>query len=224
MSLIIGVLIDLFDHNKEMIFASDGRAIEYKITDSGKIHQRIKSENAGKIKKLTPKICVGYAGKNAELFNDIYEELKKQIHKMKKKNAEFFAKILRELILKILKTKTHKKIEKKLEQFGLTNNNFCVGGVFNNGLIFIKLRSKDNYKIQIYKLEPPERTYYVIPAIDEILPKVETMLDEKLPQARDSNEIVDIIKYIISKTSEMHHSINNHVFIRRLSNKFDLEK
>ena len=69
MSIIIGILLDIDDHNKEIIFASDGRAIEIKIADNGEPEPRILSEDFEKIKQDLVSVT------NAEEI--VFEELKK---------------------------------------------------------------------------------------------------------------------------------------------------
>ena len=73
MTLIIGIFTRDIHDKEEIFFASDGLAVTYK--NNKKIGQ---DEDVEKIRKLTPKICMGYAGKNSELFEDVYDELKKK--------------------------------------------------------------------------------------------------------------------------------------------------
>ena len=108
MTLIIGIFVRDSYKKKEIYFASDGLAVKYK--DNKKIAQ---DEDVEKIRKLTPKMCIGYTGKNAELFEDVYRELKDNTSIRMKKEIKPFAGRLQEVILKMLNTKKHKEIEKE---------------------------------------------------------------------------------------------------------------
>lgn len=125
MTLIIGIFIRDIHDKKEILFASDGLAVEYK--DNKIIAQY---EDVEKIRKLTPKICIGYAGKNSELFEDVFDELNNKTPKKIKKELDPFAKSLQLAILKMLKTKKHKMIEKELMERNQLFHKFIVGGVF----------------------------------------------------------------------------------------------
>lgn len=58
MTLIIGIFTRDIHDKKEIIFASDGLAVKYE--NNKKFGQ---DDDVEKIRKLTPKICMGYSGK-----------------------------------------------------------------------------------------------------------------------------------------------------------------
>lgn len=220
MTLIIGIFLRDNRNNKDIIFASDGRAVKYE--DNKKIDQY---EDVEKIRKLTPKICMGYAGKNAELFEDVYKELKNKTPKKIKKELEPFTKRFQEIILKMLNTKKHKEIEKELDKHEQVYHKFIAGGLFNGTLTLIRLNSDDKYKLSIE--EPPSTfsgvTYYVAGSTEEIQKETMAILDKKLRHIRSYYEIENIIRYTIFEIAKLYpDKINNHIFIRRLSKKFDL--
>jgi 20S proteasome alpha/beta subunit len=220
LTLIIGIFLRDNRNNKDIIFASDGRAVKYE--DNKKIDQY---EDVEKIRKLTPKICMGYAGKNAELFEDVYKELKNKTPKKIKKELEPFTKRFQEIILKMLNTKKHKEIEKELDKHEQVYHKFIAGGLFNGTLTLIRLNSDDKYKLSIE--EPPSTfsgvTYYVAGSTEEIQKETMAILDKKLRHIRSYYEIENIIRYTIFEIAKLYpDKINNHIFIRRLSKKFDL--
>lgn len=226
MTIILGIFIRDSFGNGEIIFASDGRAMECETTNNGKTITRLRSEDVDKIRKLTPEICIGYAGNCSELFEDVYKELKNKISEMIKEDLESFAKRLKEIILEMKNTDRYIKIE---EESGPLIHKFIVGGAYNDILVLIRLHSKDEYKIKKDKfLSSPDISYLVDGATEEVHKEVTSILDEKLPQIQNFNEInnkiVYIIRYVISKAAELHPHTNNHVFIRRLSKYFNLEK
>lgn len=136
MTLIIGIFTRDIHNKKEIIFASDGLAVKYE--NNKKIGQ---DEDVEKIRKLTPKICMGYAGKNLELFEDVYEELKNNTPKKIKKEMESLTERLQEVILKMLNTKKHKEIEKHEQAI----HKFIVMGFFHGTLPLIRLNSDNKY-------------------------------------------------------------------------------
>lgn len=226
MTIIIGIFVRDSFGNREMIFASDGRAMECETTDNGKTTTRLRSEDIDKIRKLTPEICIGYAGGCSELFEDVYKELKDKMSGMIKEDLESFTKRLRKIILEIKNAERYIKIEK---ESGPLIHKFIVGGAYDDTLVLIRLSSKDEYKIKKDEfLSIPEISYLVDGATEEVQEKVEIILDEKLPKLqyfdRINEKIVYIIRFAISKAAELYPHINNHVFIRRLSRNFDLEK
>jgi len=225
-TIILGIFVRDSFGNGEIIFASDGRAMECETNNNGKTITRLRSEDVDKIRKLTPEICIGYAGNCSELFEDVYKELKDKISEMIKEDLESFTKRLQEIILEIKNTERYIKIEK---ESGPLIHKFIVGGAYNDTLVLIRLHSKDEYKIKKDEfLSSPDISYLVDGATEEVHKKVKNILDEKLLQIQNfdgiSNKIVYVIRYVISKAAELHPHINNHVFIRRLSRNFDLEK
>jgi len=220
MTLIIGIFIRDTHNKKEIIFASDGLAVTYK--NNEKIGQ---DEDVEKIRKLSPKICMGYAGKNSELFEDVYDELKNKTPKKIKKELEPFKKKLQELILKKLKTKKHREIEEELKRSRQLYQKFIVGGLFQNKLILITANPGNNYKLKIKEDFPifPSYSLVIVGMTDEIKDEVEAILKEILEHSRSYDEIENIIRFTIYEIAERYPGkINNHVFIRRLSKGFDL--
>jgi len=220
MTLIIGMLIRETQDKKEIIFASDGLAVKYK--NNKKIGQ---DEDVEKIRKLTPEICIGYAGKNSELFEDVYDELKNKTLIKTKMELEPFTKRLQELILKKLETNKHGEIEEELKRTNQLYHKFVVGGVFRNKLMLIGANSEDNYNISKEEVPSifPAYILYVAGLTDEIQDEVEAILKEKLEHIRRYDEIKNIIRFSICEIAERYPGkINNHVFIRRLSKEFDL--
>jgi len=218
MTLIIGIFIRDNHNKKEIFFASDGLAVTYK--DNKKIAQR---EDVEKIRKLTPKICMGYTGKNGELFKDVFDELKNRTPQKLKKELEPFVETLREVILNMLETKKHKEIEKELTQRNKVNNRFIVGGVFDGKLILVRACSDKNYAGSVYEAAPiPDIEPYVAGATDEIQKETWDILKKKLGRGQSNDEIEKIIRDAISEIAERYpKEINNHIFIRRLSRNFD---
>jgi len=219
MILIIGIFVRDSYKKKEIYFASDGLAVKYK--DNKKIAQ---DEDVEKIRKLTPKMCIGYTGKNAELFEDVYRELKDNTSIRMKKEIKPFAGRLQEVILKMLNTKKHKEIEKELEKHEQVLHKFIVVGQFLGAVTLIRLNSDDKYRISIEEvyLTPSGYTCYVAGSTEEIQNKTWAILERKLALIRNNNEIESIIRNTISEIAERYpNEINNHVFIRRLSRNFD---
>lgn len=220
MSLIIGIFISDSNDSKEIIFASDGRAVKYK--NNKKIEQ---NENVEKIRKFTHKICLGYVGKNAELFEDVYEKLKNGTPEEIKNDPEVFAKNLQKIILKVLKSKKHRKYEKELEKYMQLYRTFIAVGLFQGKLILIRLKPDDKYKISKEEVLNTftNIAYYVAGATDRIQKKTEAILDKKLGRMRGFDEVEKIIKFTFSEVANLYPDIvNKHIFIRRLSKKFDL--
>lgn len=226
MTIILGIFIRDSFGNGEIIFASDGRAMECETTNNGKTITRLRSEDVDKIRKLIPEICIGYAGNCSELFDDVYNELKDKISETIKEDLESFTKRLQEIIFKIKNTERYIKIEKGS---GPLIHKFIVGGAYNDILVLVRLHSKDDYKIKKDEfLSFPDISYLIDGATEEVHKKVEIILDEKLRQMKNfdwiNDKIVYVIRYVISKAAELHPHINNHIFIRRLSRNFEWEK
>jgi 20S proteasome alpha/beta subunit len=208
MTLIIGIFIRDNHGNKEIIFASDGLEVRYE--GNKKVAQR---EDVEKIRKLTPKICMGYTGKNAGLFKDVFDELKNKTPKNIKRELEPFKIKLREVILKFLETKKHNQIKDR----------FIVGAVFDNRMILIRVCSDDNYTILEHDKAPtPGIEVYIAGATDEIQEKTKGILKRRMSLEKSNDEIEKIIRDTISEIAEQYsNEINNHVFIRRLSRNFN---
>jgi len=219
MTLIIGIFTRDIHDKKEIIFASDGLAVTHK--NNKKIGQ---DEDVEKIRKLTPKICMGYAGKNSELFEDVYDELKNKTPKKIKKDLEPFAKRLQEVILKMLKTKKNREIEKELKRRKQLYQRFIVGGVFHSKLMLIRANPDDNYKINIVEAPHtfPDECVLIVGLNDEMQERTYDIL-KKMRQKLNFSDIENIIRYTISEIAKRYpDEINNHIFIRRLSKRFDL--
>jgi len=222
MTLIIGIFTKDIHNKKEIIFASDGLATSYK--NNKKIGQ---DEDAEKIRKLTPKICMGYTGKHSKLFEDVYEELKNNISKKIKRELKPFTERLQEIILKMLNTKKHKEAEKELERHEQALHKFIAVGLFHGTLTLIRLNSDDNYKISTKEVHVtfPDYARYVAGSTEEIKNEADKILDKKLEHIQNYDEIKNIIRYTISEIAKQYpDKINDHIFIRRLSRNFDLEK
>lgn len=215
MSLVLGILIRDYFGNREIIFASDGRAIAHDT-------KKVRSEDVEKIRKLTPKICMGYGGHSGELYQDVYNELIKKMRKMMVKNLLFVSSKLRTVIIEMLKKKIHKEHEKI---YGPLYHKFIIGGIYNRELIINVLETKNNYQTEIHKL-PLWKNISIITAVpsQEIFEKVKGIVEEKLGHQQSFDEVVENIRYVISKAAERHPGINDHIFIRRHSRNFELEK
>lgn len=219
MTLIIGIFTRDKDDNKEILFASDGLAVTYK--DNKKIAQ---DEDVEKIRKLSPKICIGYAGKNAELFEDVFDELKMRTPKKIKRELEAFVVRLREIIIKNLQKKKHREIETELRQRNQLFQKFIVVGVFHNKLMLIRAQPDDDYKISVEEVAPALYDIHPLVAGSTVKIQNETMaiLKRQLELIRSNDEIENIIRYTIFEIAERHPTeINKRVFIRRLSRNFD---
>lgn len=165
-----------------------------------------------------------YAGKNSELFEDVFDELKNKISETIKRDSVAFAKKLREIILEKLETKKHKEIEEKLIRCNQLCHNFYVGGVFDNKPILIREKSGDNYKISVTETRPTVSNPIILVAgsTDEIQEMTYTILKKKLVPKQSNDEIEDIIRDTISEVAKLYpNAINDHVFVRRLSKNFD---
>lgn len=219
MTLIIGIFTVDNRDKKEIFFASDGLAVTYK--DNIKNDQR---EDVEKIRKLTPKICIGYTGKNGELFIDVFDELKNKTCEKQKKELWPFVKRLREVILKMLEKEKHKEIDKGLIQQNQLFHKFIVGGVFDDKLILIIAKSDDKYKTSIQEAVPTisDPVCLVAGSTDEIQDMTKVILEKKLAPKQSNDEIENIIRDTISEIAERcPNEINDHIFIRRLSRNFD---
>jgi len=222
MTLIIGIFFRDENDNKEIIFASDGLVTKYE--NNRMIGQ---DENIEKIKKISSNICMGYAGKNGELFLDIYNELKNNISNKAKKKLYLFTKRLQKLLLKFLNTQKHKRIEEELKKRNQLYQKFIVGGLFHNKITLITANPEDNYKLKIKDPIPisPDYAIYVAGMNSEIQEEVWAILEKKIKEKGGFEEIKEILKSTISEIAERYpESLNKRIFIRKLSNKFDLEK
>lgn len=222
MTLIVGIFTRDNHNKKEIIFASDGLAVTYE--NNKKIGQ---DDDVEKIRRLTPKICMGYAGKNSELFEEVYNELKYKTPKKIKKELEPFSNKLNEVILKLLKTKKYSEIEDELANSNQLYHKFIIGGVFHGKLMLIRASPVDNYNINIKEVAPAPALFElnVVGPTEEVQEKTMALLNKGMGQIGSNDEIVGIIKNTISKIAERYpEGINNHIFIRRLSRNFDLER
>jgi len=217
MTLILAIMIIDNSSNEDLIFASDGRKIKYNYDKNKKVNQ---GEDTEKIMKLTPKICIGYAGKSAELFRDVYKELKNRLPEMREKDFESVSDKLKKIIKEMLNIKEHKEVEDK---FGPLSHKFVIGGANRNNKLRLNYYfSGNNFEKKKYKFHPNAGCLYLTLCPDEkVKQKVDTILNEKKGQVQNLDEIEKIIRYVISEAAKLHPSINDHVFIRRLSRNFN---
>lgn len=215
MSIVLGILIRDNFGNREMIFASDGRAVAHDT-------QKVRNEEVEKIKKVTPRICMGYAGNSAELFQDVFKELTKRIRKMMAKNLLFVSSKLRTVIIEMEKAEIHREHERV---FGPLYHKFFIGGFHNRELRLNTLESTDGFQMKKHELSSKSNIFIDmgVPSQD-VLNKVKDIVYERLGHEQSFDEILKNVRYVISKSAERHHGINDHIFIRRLSRNFDLEK
>jgi len=214
LSLVLGILIRDNSGNQEIIFASDGRSVAHNT-------KKIRNEDVEKIKKLTPKICMGYVGHSAELYEDVYKELENKIQEMKIKDLPSISSKLKAVILEQQNTRKHKEIERK---YGPLNHAFIIGGVFHQKLRINILLSKNNFLIKKHKFPPRINiSFQILGSTTEIHKKVEIIARERLDRKQSFDEIVRNIRYIISKAAESYYGTNDHIFIRRLSKNFEIE-
>lgn len=207
--------------SEDLIFASDGREIKYNYDKNKIVNQ---DEDAEKIRKLTPKVCMGYAGKSAELFRDVYKKLKSRIPEIRKKDFESVSDELKKIINEMLNIKKHKELEDK---FGLLTHKFVIGGANKNNKLRLNYYfSGNNFEKKKYKFHPNAGCLYLplYPPDDKVKREVETILNEKKGQMQSFEEAVKIIRYVISEAAKIDKSMNNHIFIRRLSRNFELER
>lgn len=215
MSLVLGILARDKAGNQEVVFASDGRAVAHDTKE-------IRNESFEKIKKLTPKICMGYAGSSGELYEDVYKELDIRIKGMKVKDLPSITSKLKSIILEQKNTKVHKEMEKS---YGPLIHKFIIGGVFKRKLRINTLNSKTNFQIKKHKFPPRSNIFcQIFASNNDIQAKVEVLVNDKLGHEQTFDEIVENTRDIISKASELCNTINNHIFIRRLSRDFEQEK
>ena len=207
--------------NEDLIFASDGRAV--KCTNNKK---EIINEDVEKIRKLTLKICMGYAGQNAILFEDVLKKFKNEIQKMRNKDFMSVKNRLKILIEEMLNTEKHKEVEEKV---GPLIHHFIIGGAYRGKIKLRLLKSKNKFKTKKIQFPLSEPICCdILGSTVEIQKKAGDIYDEQMHQFPNIEAIIKditkIIRYIISETAKLYPNINNHVFIRRLSRNFDLEK
>jgi len=214
MSIILGVIVNDLEGNKEMILASDGRVLEHGT-------KNIRNEDLDKVKSLSSKICIGYCGHSGELFKDVVNNLKKKMKNMMVKDLLFVTSKLRITIFEMLETKRHQAIE---EHFGPLNHQFIIGGLYNRKLRFNTLLSNNKFKINKSELQSSKNIHIeIMGSTYEVHHRIKTISKKMLGQPQSFEKIVHNIRYIISKIAETNHEINNHIFIRRISRNFELE-
>jgi hypothetical protein len=221
MTLILAIRTRDSSDNEDLIFVSDGRAVKH--TNNKK---EIINEDVKKIRKLTPKICIGYAGQNSILFEDVYDKLKDEIQKMKNKDLMSVKNRLRILIEEMLNTEKHKEVEEKV---GPLIHQFIIGGAYRGEIKLRLLKAINKFKTKKiqFRLSDPI-CCDILGSTDEIQKKAGDIYDEQMRQFPNIDavikDITKIIRCIISETAKLYPNINNHVFIRRLSRNFRLEK
>ena len=208
MTLIIGIFVRDNNSKKEIFFASDGLEVKYQ--DNKKVGQR---EDVEKIRKLAPRLCMGYAGKNAGFYKEVFDKLKNQTPKNIKKDLEMFKKELQKVILNSLR----KNVQSPKK------DRFIVVGAFGNRMVLIRASSDKNYEILEREVMPaPGIDVYIAGATDEIQEKTNSILKKRMGQIKNNDEIEKIIRDTIYEIAAQYpNDINNHIFIRRLSRNFD---
>jgi hypothetical protein len=215
MSIVLGVIVRDLNGNREMFFASDGRALEHGT-------KNIRNEDYPKIKKLGPKTCIGYAGHSRELYEDVFNELDTKMKGMKNKDLVFVSSKLRQIIIDMLKSQKHAEIEK---HFGPLNHQFIIGGFYNRKLRLNILLSSKGYQISKHDLSHSTNVAIeILGSSDEVQKKMKEICQDTLGHAQSFDEIIKNIRYAISKVAEQTHDVNNHIFVRRLSRQLELEK
>jgi hypothetical protein len=220
MTLILAIRTIDSSGNEDLIFASDGRVVKH--TNNKK---EIVNEDEKKIRKLTPKICIGYAGQNAILFEDVFDKLKDEIQKMKNKDLMSVKNRLRILIEEMLNTEKYKEVEEKV---GPLIHQFIIGGSYRGKIKLRLLKSINRFKTKKIQFPPSEPICCdILGSTDKIQQKAGDVYDEQMREFPTIDgiikDIAKISRYIISETAKLHPNINNHVFIRKLSKNFDLE-
>lgn len=214
MSIILAILIRDNFGNRDIIFASDGRSIAHDT-------KKVRSEDVEKIRKLTPKICMGYGGHSGELYQDTYNELTKRMRKMMVKNLVFITGKLRTVILETLKTEMHREHEKV---YGPLYHRFIIGGIYNRELLINVLESIDKFQIKKHEFRSKENIVIITAfPTQEVSQKVSSIIKEKLGYEQSFEEVIKNIRCVIYKAAKIDKSINDHIFIRRFSRNFDLE-
>lgn len=125
----------------------------------------------------------------------------------------------------MLNTKKHKEIEKELEEHEQALHKFIVVRLFHGTLTLIRLNSDNKDEISIKEAPPtfPSYTFYIAGLTEEIQKEAMPILDKKQGHIRSYDEIENIIRYTIFEVAKRYpNKINNCVFIRRLSKRFDL--
>lgn len=214
MSIVIAVIVDNRQGSKEMIFASDGRVLEHGTA-------KIRKEDLDKVKKLGPKTCLGYAGQSGELFEDVFHELEDCMRKLPLKDLLFVSNKLRQSILHQLGVQRHAEVEKC---YGPLNHQFIIGGYYNKKLRLNTFLSSKEFQISKHDLFHSDNVAIeILGSSDYIQKKMMGICEIRLGHAQSFDEVVRNIRYAISKIAEQTNDVNNHVFVRRLSNNFDLE-
>jgi hypothetical protein len=215
MSIIIALLLDDHQGNRDIVFASDGRMIEHGTTN-------IRGEDFDKVKKLGNKTCLGYSGDYAEFYIDVFDKLKRSMKIMSLKDILFVSRKLDKIIHERLSTRRYKKVE---ETFGPLKHHFVLGGFYNNTMRIITLNSTNEFQINNHDLPTNKNiAMEIIGADEKVHSLVLALCEEKLGQRQSLEQIIINLRLIITKASEQNHTINNHIFIRRFSKEFELEK
>lgn len=214
MSLIIALIVDDHHGYKDLIFSSDGRTVEHG-------SMKIRREDFDKVKKLSHTTCIGYVGGCGELYEEVFVELSNILKKSSLKDLLFVSNKLRQTILKKIKLERFENLEK---EYGPLNHQFIIGGIYNKKLRIDKLFSSNNFQIRKHDYYSDQGcTIEILGSSDEVQKKIKVLCEEKLGHKQTDEEIIKNLRFIISKIAEDANDINNHIFIRRLSQNFELE-
>lgn len=212
MSLIIGIVVKYSYRSWEMIFASDGRSVKHGTTE-------IRSEEFQKVKKLSDHLCIGYGGHSGELFQDVYDALKPRCSQIKLAQAKVR---LKKTIEKMLQEDHHRRVE---DYYGPLHHSFMIGGRSRNELKFYTLDSETDFEPEEHRVQDQSGLIAVPFAPNKKTSKIVlNLLNQKLGERQSSDQIVHHIRNIILEASKIDQSINDHVFIRRITNQFELEE
>jgi len=203
------------DHRgyKDIIFASDGRVIEHGTSN-------IRGEDFEKIKKINSKTCMGYVGGSGEFFEDVFNELNNRIKKSSLKKFIIVPNKLKLIIHEKLNVEKHAMIEKS---YGPLNHQFIVGEIIKNELTLTLLNSFDGFHIDNSYLEN-NVSIRIMGSTEQIHKNTDLFCKEYLGRRQTMDEIISNLRLIISQIAKQTYEINNHIFIRRLSNNFELER
>lgn len=214
MSLIIALIVDDHLGYKDLIFSSDGRTIEHG-------SKKIRREDLDKVKKLSHTTCIGYVGDCGELYEEVFVELRNILKKSSFKDLLFVSIKLRQTILNKIKLERFENFEK---EFGPLNHQFIIGGIYKKELRIDTLLSSNNFQICMDDYYSDQGcAIEILGSSDEVHKKVKALCKEKLGHKQTDEEIIENLRFIISKIAENAHDINDHIFIRRFSKNFELE-
>jgi hypothetical protein len=215
MSIVLGIIIKDGAGNKDLIFASDGRLIEHKT-------KNIRNEDYDKIKRLGPKLCIGYAGNSRELFEDVYIGLKNKIRSKPATDLLFVASKLRATILETLKIPRHQEVER---YYGPLLHHFIIGGFYNKKLRINTILSSKDYGIGKQDLDIIGNVAIeIIGSNQDIKNNMKEICQKRLGHEQSFDDVVLNLCNAISSVAGLTDEVNNHIFIRRISRGFELER